>query len=228
MPRADRLFQLVQLLRSRKVATAARLAAELGVSPRTVYRDVRDLEAAGVPIEGEAGVGYRLARGFDLPPLTFHAEEIEALVLGARMVQSWGDPALAAAARTALAKVEEVLPIPLRHLVAQTALFAPSWSSDATGHVGTLRRAISGRAKLRVVYTSREGERTERVLWPLGLYFWGRVWSLAAWCELRDGYRNFRPDRIERITVLTERFEPGAAVSLQGFVEEMEARHRQR
>jgi predicted DNA-binding transcriptional regulator YafY len=124
MRRADRLFQIVQILRRRRLTTARQLADRLCISERTVYRDIRDLIASGVPVEGEAGVGYRL-RGFDLPPLMFTREEVEALVLGARIVQSWTDPELAGAAAEAIAKIEAVLPQDRSHLVQGTQLYAP-------------------------------------------------------------------------------------------------------
>ena len=150
MRRADRLFQLVQVLRGRRLSTARQLAARLGVSERTVYRDVRDLVASGVPVEGAAGVGYRL-RGFDLPPLMFTAEEVEALVLGARIVESWADPQLARAASEALAKVEAALPRERRHLVRDTPLFAPDdhARAEVTVDVAALRAAARESRRLR-------------------------------------------------------------------------------
>jgi len=224
MRRADRLFHLVQLLRTRRFNTAALLADEMRVSVRTVYRDVRDLVDSGVPIEGEPGVGYRLRPGYELPPMTFNGDEVEALVLGTRMVQAWGDEELAAAARSALTKVEAVLPGPLREVLLRTALFAQAgpWAAEAAGELGPIRRAIAGSHKLRFAYTRADGEPSERTVRPLGLYFWGRTWSLAAFCELRDGYRNFRPDRMHALEVLDERFDGTDGVSLAGFIRQME------
>lgn len=160
--RADRLFHLVQLLRTRRFNTGAALAEELRVSVRTVYRDVRDLVDSGVPIEGEPGVGYRLRPGFELPPMTFTGDEIEALVLGLRMVQAWGDSELGAAARSVLTKVEAVMPEPLREVLLRTALFAHSgaWSQAAAGELGTLRRATSEHRKLRFEYARADGEQS--------------------------------------------------------------------
>lgn len=212
MRRADRLFQILQLLRARRVATAAYLARELEVSKRTIYRDVADLTASGVPITGEAGVGYALARGFDLPPLMFDAEEIGALVLGARMVQAFGDEGLAARARSVLTKVEAVVPERLRRSFAR-----PEWhvfrrlGKEVRARVEQLRRAIDGRRKVRFVYRDEHGAESERTVRPLCLAFWGPVWTAGAWCELRPDFRNFRPDRMEDLVVLDERFadEPG-------------------
>ena len=224
MRRADRLFLLVQLLRGRNVRTAEELADELGVSKRTVYRDVADLVGSGVPIEGEAGVGYRLQRGFELPPMTLTPEEIEALVLGARMVEAWGDPELGAAARAVLTKVEAVLPAALRPSLRDAALFAIERPWRGGPELAALRRAIAGSRRLRLRYASGDGDVSERVVRPLGLYFWGTAWTLAAWCELRSDYRNFRPDRMEEITVLPDRFDSDEGPSLAGFLAHIQAR----
>lgn len=212
MRRADRLFRLVQLLRSRQVVTAARLAADLGVAPRTVYRDIRDLVRSGVPIEGEAGVGY-VMRHFDLPPLLFTAEEIEALVLGARVVQSWSDKALAMAANAALAKVEAALPRRLRSRVGESSLFAPDFHvpQRMLDGLAPLRTAVIEHQKVHFAYTRPDGARSERTVRPLALFFWGSTWSVTGWCELRNDFRSFRLDRIAGLTVLREGFasEPG-------------------
>ena len=205
MRRADRLFQIVQRLRRRNaVVTAAALARELEVSERTVYRDISDLAASGVPISGEAGVGYRLPRGgFDLPPLMFTEEEIEALVLGARVVEGWGDPALARAAQDLLAKVEAVLPAGLRDRIAESALFAPNLRAErqVRERLARLRAAVRERRKIEVVYGDRLGQSTKRVVWPLGLFYWGVTWTVGGYCELREGFRNFRLDRIGQLDV---------------------------
>lgn len=219
MRRADRLFQIVQRLRRRgKVVTAAALADELSVSERTIYRDVADLIASGVPITGEAGVGYRLPRGtFDLPPLMFNEDEIEALVLGARVVESWGDPALARAAADVLAKVEVVLPPALRDRIAGATLFAPNLRErDAvSGRLTTFRAAIRARRKVRLEYLDRGNQPTTRTVWPLGLFYWGLTWTAGSYCELRDGFRNFRLDRITRLDVTDDRFTPTPGRTLQ-------------
>lgn len=227
MRRADRLFQLVQILQARRFVTAAELADAVGVSRRTVYRDIQDLVGSGVPIRGEAGVGYQLQRGYELPPMTFTTEEIEALVLGCRMVESWGDPALAQAARGVLTKVERVVPEPLRRVLLETALFAPTRrvAAERSSGLGPLRRAVSDRRKVRLGYTRNDGECSVRVVRPLGLYFWGMSWSLAAWCELREDFRNFRVDRIHSAEVLDETFED---VTLADFVAVMEREARRR
>jgi predicted DNA-binding transcriptional regulator YafY len=209
MRRADRLFQIVQLLRRRRtVATAAQIAAKLEVSERTVYRDIRDLILAGTPIDGEAGVGYRLRPGYDLPPLMFDREEIQALVLGARIVRQFGDPALARASESILNKVAAVLPKELEPLLAETRLFVPTTIGSARSADGlaVAREALVAQRRMRIRYTSERDEATERTVRPLGLFFWGRTWTLAAWCEMRVGFRNFRLDRVKTATLL-DRFE---------------------
>lgn len=224
MRRADRLFQLAQLLRVRRQATGQDLADQLGVSLRTVYRDIRDLEYSGVPIRGEAGVGYRLDRGFELPPLTFSQAELEGLVLGARMVSTWADPELSSAVKSAMTKVEAALPEGLRRVVLDTALFAPGFprSEEMTRDVDRMRHAIGERRLLAFAYTRADGDRTERNVRPLGLYFWGSKWTLAAWCELRSDYRSFRPDRMRGVRVLDERFDPDDGIDLAGFLARVE------
>jgi len=220
MRRADRLFQIVQLLRRQRVATAARLAGELAVSERTIYRDIQDLILSGLPIRGEAGVGYALTRSFELPPLMFSSEEIEALVLGARIVKSWSDPALARAADSALTKIELVLPERLRSRIAETTLFAPSFHipGNATAELAPLRAAIVNRQKVRFAYTRKDGMQSRRTVRPVGLFFWGSTWSATAWCELRNAFRNFRLDRMVEVHVLDERFIDAPGQTLEDFL----------
>lgn len=208
MRRADRLFQLVQRLRRRRAVTAAQLAEALGVTVRTVYRDVQDLVASGVPIRGEAGVGYALDRGFDLPPLMFNETEVEALVLGARVVRGWADAGLAAAAEDVLAKVEAVLPQELRRRMADSALHAVNFHESASqrASLGTLRAAIREQRKVAFAYQDRKSAPTRRTVRPLGLFYFGPVWILGAWCELRQDFRNFRLDRVTELDVLPESF----------------------
>lgn len=203
MRRADRLFQIVQILRRRRLTTARQLAEMLEISERTVYRDIRDLVASGVPVEGEAGVGYRL-RGFDLPPLMFSRDEIEALVLGARIVESWTDASLARAASEALAKIEAALPRDRSHLVRTTPLFAPDdhYQEEVKVDFSLLREAIRESRRLRFRYTDAQGSGSKRTVRGLGLSFYGPVWILAAWCELRQDFRVFRLDRMSDLEVL--------------------------
>src|SRR4051794_26834412 len=212
MRRADRLFQIVQLLRRRgTIVTAKQIAAKLEISERTVYRDIRDLIAAGTPIDGEAGVGYRLQPGYDLPPLMFDRDEIQALVLGARIVAQFGDPALARASESILSKVAGVLPKDLEPLLADTRLFVPkTWSGTrSAAGLAVAREALVAKRRLHLNYANEKQEQSERIVRPLGLFFWGKTWTLAAWCEMRTGFRNFRLDRIEQATI-GDRFEEEA------------------
>jgi len=223
--RADRLFQIIQLLRRRHVVTAAFLARELEVSERTVYRDIRDLVGTGVPIDGEAGVGYTLRRGFDLPPLMFTEPELEAMVLGARVVSSWGDQALGRAARDALARVEAALPDRLREKLTNTPLFAPGFHvpAETIASLTPLRVALEERRIVWMRYEDAEGVTSERTLRPVGLFFWGYRWSLSAWCELRQAFRSFRLDRIRQIDVREERFTPLPGQTLEDLFKVYEA-----
>lgn len=223
MRRADRLFQIVRLLQRRRVAKGAQLAAHLEVSERTVYRDIRDLVASGVAIRGEAGVGYRLERGFELPPLMFNPEELEALVLGVRMVQQWSDPALRASARSILDKVEKVLPEREQPRLRATALFpiAEPLPAAMLKHMAALRKATAAQRKVAFGYVDQNLARTRRTVRPLGLYFWGGAWTLAAYCELREDFRNFRLDRIDTPRLLAARFELAPPVTLDDFVRAM-------
>jgi predicted DNA-binding transcriptional regulator YafY len=213
MRRADRLFQIVQLIRGRRLTTAAFLADRLEVSQRSIYRDVAALQAQGVPIEGEAGVGYRMRRGFDLPPLMFTTQEAQALVACMRVAQPRIDTGLARHADDALTKILAVLPAVERAAAENLSLYAPSVGPDhaTRQRLEQLRHATDLKAKLRVEYRDIKDVVSTRVLRPLGCFYWGEVWTLAAWCESRDDFRNFRVDRILNIDVLAERFrdEPG-------------------
>lgn len=220
MRRADRLFEIIQFLRRQKLVRAQDLAARLEVSERTIYRDIRDLMISGVPIEGEAGVGYTLRQGFDLPPLMFDEHEIEALVLGARIVESWTDVELADAAANVIAKVEAVIPDRLRHHMADIALLAPArhFAEPITVDPGELRGALRQRRKVHFCYRDGDNRVTERAVRPLALSFYGPVWLLAAWCELRQDFRSFRLDRISQLEVLDERFPPERGRTLHDYL----------
>lgn len=227
MRRADRLFRIVDLLRSRRAVTAARLARELSVSLRTVYRDVRDLIRSGVPIQGAAGVGYALAKGCDLPPLMFGTGELQALFLGLSMVQAFGDGSLQGDASAVLAKVRAVLPARLQPALARMDLMAPPRSrADLSLNLGPLRQAISERRMIRFDYRDGSGKGSDRSARPLGLYFWGNAWTLLGWCELRRDFRSFRPDRMRRLRVLDETFADEEGRDLQTFLERVFAEHR--
>ena len=214
MRRADRLFQIIQILRRhRRAVTAEALAQELEVSVRTVYRDVAELIGRRVPIEGAAGVGYLLREGFDLPPLMFTEDELDALLLGTRIVQSWGDPELGRAAADVLAKVAAVLPERIRPRVASLALAAPTSGRrpEIAVDMARLRRWMREERKIRMAYLDLKDSVTVRLVRPMNLAFFPPVWLLLGWCELRRDFRSFRVDRIAELEFLDERFpqEPG-------------------
>lgn len=217
MRRAERLFQIVQLIRGRRLSTARFLAERLEVSERTVYRDVADLLAQGVPIEGEAGVGYRMRAGFDLPPLMFTADEARALVAAVRLAQPRLDTELAARAESALSKMMAVLPVAARAAAESLAIYAPPVGPDAAtrDRLQQLRVAAEQRRVVHLRYRDLKGRASERRVRPLGCFYWSEVWTLAAWCEARADFRNFRVDRIEQLEVLDERFrdEPGRTLA---------------
>ncbi|HCP82748.1 MAG TPA: DNA-binding transcriptional regulator [Octadecabacter sp.] len=200
MRRADRLFQIVQYLRGGRLLTAQMLAERLEVTKRTVYRDVADLIGSGVPIEGEAGVGYVMRAGYDLPPLMFNSEEIVALVAGARMIRAWGGASMAAAAEEALVKIEAVLPDDARAKAAAVPVHAftmHNMTDDVRARIDRIETAADGRIRLELDYADQHGVSSLRVIRPLGLWFWGKVWTVVGWCELRDDFRMFRLDRIK-------------------------------
>jgi predicted DNA-binding transcriptional regulator YafY len=213
MRRADRLFAIVQALRRRKVTTAAQLAEQLEVSERTIYRDIADLGLQGVPIVGEAGVGYMLARGVDLPPLMFNLDEVQALVLGVRMVERFADRDLRVAARAALDKIEEALPAGERERLTRSALFAMNFAPDdhALETLRELRAALQERRVVSFGYEDREGRSSRRNVRPLSLSFWGRSWTLGAWCELR-------------LRVIKRSFPDEPPFTLEAYVEAMASR----
>lgn len=220
MRRADRLFHIVQLIRGRRLTTAAFLAARLEVSERTVYRDVADLQHQGVPIEGEAGVGYRLGAGFELPPLMFSAGEARALVAATRLAQAWLDPALARDAEQALGKILSVLPRQTRAAAESLALYAPSFSVDPAvqQQLQTLREAVQARRTVTLAYQDAAGQPSQRRVRPLGCFFWGKVWTLAAWCETRQAFRSFRLDRMDTLQVHDSVFRDEAGKTLADFL----------
>ena len=220
MRRADRLFLLIQQLHHERVVTARDLAESLAVSERTIYRDVQDLALSGVPIEGEAGVGYRLMKGFHLPPLMFTDEELAALLLGARMVQVWTDKGLARAAHQAMRKIESVIPEQRKPELAREEILVPDFgaSEEVAEHLARLRNATKQQQKVSYDYTRQDGQHSSRIVHPLGLFYWGKVWTLVAWCELRDEFRHFRLDRIQNMAVLNEKFESISGRTLQDFL----------
>ncbi|NOT41049.1 MAG: YafY family transcriptional regulator [Alphaproteobacteria bacterium] len=209
MSRAQRLLELIQVLRRhRRPVAGAVLADEVGVSLRTLYRDVETLKAQGASIDGEAGVGYVLRPGFMLPPLMFSEEEIEALVLGSRWVSERADGSLANAARNALAKIGAVLPDDLKDGIDSSGLLIGPGQPIAAGDVelAAIRDAIRSEYKMQIAYADERGRATKRTVWPIALAFYDRVRVVVAWCELRQGYRHFRTDRITALKPAPKRY----------------------
>jgi predicted DNA-binding transcriptional regulator YafY len=209
MSRAERLLELIAVLRRhRQPVTGQTLAAELDISLRTLYRDIAALQGQGAVIEGEPGLGYVLRPGFVLPPLMFSADEIEALVLGSRWVSERGDSRLAAAARNALAKITAVLPAGLRDDADDTALLVGPGGvvAAADNDTAAIRQAIRSERKLAIVYRDGDEAETHRTIWPFALGFFDRAEIVAAWCELRGGFRHFRTDRIVALTPTETRY----------------------
>ena len=217
---ADRLFRLVQLIRGRRLSTAAFLAQRLEVSLRTVYRDIAQLQHQGVPIQGEAGVGYRLGSGYELPPLMFTQMEASALVASVRLAQAWLDPQLALAAEASLSKILSILPVTARAAAESSPLYAPTLKLDEVTqqNLQTLREAAQKRQKVTLNYRDLSEKASKRVVRPLGCFFWGKVWTLGAWCETRQDFRSFRLDRMQKITVSDIHFSLEAGKSLADYL----------
>ncbi len=209
MPRAQRLLDLIQALRRHRFPVSGqKLADELGVSLRTLYRDIHTLQSQGAHIEGEAGVGYVLRPGYMLPPLMFSDEEIEALALGTRWVAARTDTRLAKAATNALAKISAVLPPELaEQLDATSLLIAPGCDGPASDvDLSDVRMAIRDQAKLEISYSDAQGAATRRVVWPFALAFFEQVRVVVAWCELRSDFRHFRIDRIIEMKIMPQHY----------------------
>lgn len=219
MRRADRLFQIVQYLRGGRLLTAAQLAERLEVTTRTIYRDIADLVGSGVPIEGEAGVGYLMRDGYDLPPLMFTQDEIVALVAGARLLRAWGGANMAAAAEEALVKINAVLPDAARKRADQVHVHAfgtGDMTPDLRARIDLVETATNTRHSLDITYADGTGQPSTRRIRPLGLWYWGKVWTVVSWCELRNDFRTFRLDRIGMLT-LADTFKPQSGQSLRDF-----------
>lgn len=215
MRRADRLFQIIQVLRgAARPVTAAQLAEEFETTARTIYRDVAELIAQRVPIRGEAGVGYVLERGYDMPPLMLTPNEIEAAVLGAQWVAERGDPGLARGARDLIAKIRDVVPEQLRPIILHAGVIAPNIGSAEIDQLDLerIRRCIHDSSKLRIHYRDLGEQTSERTIWPISVAYFQTVRLLVAWCELRDAFRHFRTDRIEVVEFLDERYPMSAEV----------------
>ena len=215
----------MQHLRGRRLTTAAQLAEWLEVSERTVYRDISALSRSGVPVEGEAGFGYRILRGFEVAPLMFSLDEVEALVTGLRIVESWGGPALAKASRSAVEKIAMALPAARMTEIESTRLFAPGFHLDAKigNTLEMMRGAILSQHKLRVTYGDAAERVSERLIRPLALHFWGATWTLAAWCDTKSDFRSFRLDRCRKVEVSSETFRAENGKMLADFLKKVQS-----
>ncbi|MGA0545477.1 helix-turn-helix transcriptional regulator [Brevundimonas sp. VNH65] len=230
MRRADRLFQIVQLLRrSSRPLTAEAIAVELETSKRSVYRDIAALMGQRVPIRGEAGIGYVLDGGFDTPPLMLTSDEIEAAVLGAQWVAGRGDPALARAARDLIAKIAATVPDRLRPVVLEPAVSSgPVWKPAEADRLdmGQVRAWIRAGRKLRLDYADEQGRESRRVVWPILVGYRETTRLLVCWCETRDDFRTFRTDRVRDAVFLDDRYPARPAQLRARWTAMMEAEHR--
>ena len=224
MRRADRLFQIVQHMRGGRLVTADQLAERLEVSTRTIYRDISDLQSTGVPIDGEAGVGYLMEEGYALPPLMFTRDEIVALVAGARLIRAFGGADMARGAEEALVKIGAVLPESERVRAKKVSIHAigPRMTNDLRAMIDRIEAATDASNRLILNYVDKNGAETARVIRPLGMWFWGPVSTVVGWCELREDFRMFRLDRINSMTEAAT-FKPERGRRLQDFYREMEA-----
>ncbi len=220
MSRTDILFQMTQIIRSRKYTTAAYLADRLNLSVRTVYRYINDLTLAGVPVISQTGKGYWLDKSFDMPPIQLSADELLALSLGSQLVKAVADPFLADAAQQLVDKVEAVIPKSHQHILYQSKIHAPlSLIDKQTGEfLGLIRRAVDQRLKLELNYQDKHGQTTIRLIWPLALAFWGRSWTVAAWCEHRQAFRAFRIDRIASLNIQPDAYPNQPGRTLADFI----------
>ena len=219
MRKADRLFQVVNLIRAHQPISARRLAERLGVSVRTIYRYVDDLSLSGIPIYGEAGVGYALDGHFELPPLALNADELDALLLGVELLSRTVGAEMAGAARSLLSKIQAAVPAHgLDPQAAPVRAFVSPFTQEQMRHWDALRRAIRDRAALRIEYLSLDERASQRVIQPVGLFYWVGKWTVAAWCDLRGEYRDFRVDRIQALARLPAAAPAGEAPSLEAYM----------
>ena len=226
MRRADRLFRIIQILRRRRTpVTANDIAEELETSLRTVYRDIAQLLTERVPIRGEAGIGYVLEQGFDMPPLMLTPDEVEAAILGAQWVTHRADSALARAASDLIAKISAVIPEHLRPLVMEPALQSPNWYKvqPDSCDMGRMRAAIHAQTKVWLRYRNEKEETTTRVVWPIAVSYFETVRVVVGWCELRDTFRSFRTDRVLEAQFLADRYPTPRYRLLAAWKKEMKA-----
>jgi len=219
MRRAERLFRLVNEMRARGISRADDLARHFEVSARTIYRDIAHLQGSGLPIEGEAGIGYLLRPGFDLPSVTFTHDQVDALAVGLAFAESLDDPELAAAAREARAKLQATMPDPEARKLADAPYFSLRRPTGAPRHAGLIREAIRKRHIVLMTYADGEGQRSTRSVHPLAIWNLADGWMFSGWCELRRGFRTFRFDRIAQLAVTDANFPDSPAKGLRAFLE---------
>ena len=220
MRKADRLFQLTNIIRARQPITAEELAQELGLSVRTIYRYIDDLSATGIPIYGVAGVGYKLHDKFDLPPLNLTDKELDALLLGVRMVSSWTSDELSKSARSLENKIEAALPSRLINEYSRAA-YAPNLLSREKDRSNweVMHGAVKNLNSVFIEYNSLNGKFTSRVIYPLGLFYWGGKWTVGSWCTLRGSFRDIRLDKIVKIRVSDEKYQKDKIINLGSYIE---------
>ena len=226
MRRADRLLRIIQILRRhRRPVIGQTMAEELEISLRTLYRDIADLITDGVPIRGEAGVGYVLGEGYDLPPLMFNTDELEAVMLGLRWVMRRGDSALARAAQDAVAKVGAVLPRDMKPVLFDASLLVPTSWRNVTDSIdmAIFRRAIREQRKVLVRYSAEDGAASERVIWPIAISYFETQRLVIAWCELRQDFRTFRADRILKADMQQDKYQERRKVLLKRWMDQEKA-----
>ena len=225
MRRTDRLFELIQILRDGRLHKGADMAERLGVSLRTIYRDMDTLIASGLPVEGERGLGYMMTAPITLPPLNLSLTELEALHLGLAVVSKAADDELKAAAQTLSQKVDAVLPEDRAAPASGWGFAVYPFAEAARGfvHMAPLRAAIRSRRKVEIAYAALDGEETKRTIRPLQMEYWGRVWTLTSWCELREDFRVFRVDRIKTLDVTFDNFEEEPGKTLADYLDRADA-----
>ncbi len=231
MRRTERLFQIIQILRRhRHPVRGKEIADELGTSLRTIYRDIVELQAQKVPVEGEAGIGYVLSGEYDMPPLMLTPDELEAAVLGARWVAMRSDPDLKRGAEDLLAKIALSMPERLKPIVFESGV-APVTFANVTQDscdVASIRQAIRNQQKLDMVYTNDKDETVSRIIWPFLVSYSETARFICAWCETRDDFRTFRTDRVNQLTALDEKFRTRVPVLRKQWIELQEKRCAER
>jgi len=223
MTKTERLLEIIRVLHKRKYAvTAKELSLEFGISLRSVYRDIFSLQQQGIPVDGEAGVGYILRKGYTLPPLMFTVDEIEALVIGAKWILSTGDIALATSTKEAIQKIKDIIPPALQNTINETPLLIgyknqPNIEKELTQ---AIHDSIRKNEKLKITYSGEDNKENERIIWPIALGYFDSTVVLAAWCELRKAFRHFRVDRVKNWSRTNEKYPLMQTLLYQKWLEE--------